>query len=309
MKKFDVYEMVTKLIIERLEAGVIPWKMPWKTGGGMPQNLISKKNYRGFNFIYLLSFGYEQPFFLSFKQAQDLGGHVKKGAKSIEVIFWKMRDHVNAMGESDKIPMLRYYRVFHISDVEGIDPKKLPQLQAHDHDFKPIQACENLMEAWKDKPVIETGKHQACYIPSRDVIQMPDPRTFFEDAEYFSVLYHESIHSVGHPKRLNRDLSGHFGSDLYTSEELISEMGAAYLCALCGIHTKTIENSAAYIKGWLSKLKSDNKFLVTAASKAQHAVDYITGAQFENIEAEAAESEKEAEAAQSERLIPVVHAF
>jgi len=309
MKKFDVYEMVTKLIIERLEAGVIPWHMPWKTGGGMPQNLVSKKNYRGFNFIYLLSFGYQQPFFLSFKQAQDLGGHVKKGAKSIEVIFWKMRDHVNAAGEADKIPMLRYYRVFHISDIEGIDLAKLPQLRAHDHDFTPVQACENLMEAWKDKPVIETGKHQACYIPSQDVIHMPDARTFFEDTEFYSVLFHEATHSTGHAKRLKREMSGHYEDNSYSQEELIAEMGAAYLCALCGIETKTIDNSAAYIKGWLSKFKSDNKFLVAAASKAQHAVDYITGTQFESVEAEASESEKEAEAAQSEKVIEKVHSF
>jgi antirestriction protein ArdC len=309
MKKFDVYEMVTKLIIERLESGVIPWRMPWKNGSGMPQNLVSKKNYRGFNFIYLLSFGYEQPYFLSFKQAQDLGGHVKKGAKSIEVIFWKMRDHVNATGKEEKIPMLRYYRVFHISDVEGIDLTRLPQLQSHDHDFTPIEACENIMEAWTDKPVIETGKHHACYIPSRDVIQMPDPRTFFEDSEYFSVLFHEACHCTGHSKRLNRDMSGHYGDDFYAAEELIAEMGAAYLCALCGIQTKTIDNSAAYIKGWLSKFKSDNKFLVMAASKAQHAVDYITGTQFESVESEAEESEKETETAQSEKVIETVHFF
>jgi antirestriction protein ArdC len=283
--------------------------MPWKNGSGMPQNLVSKKNYRGFNFIYLLSFGYEQPYFLSFKQAQDLGGHVKKGAKSIEVIFWKMRDHTNATGKEEKIPMLRYYRVFHISDVEGIDLTRLPQLQSHDHDFTPIEACENIMEAWKDKPVIETGKHHACYIPSRDVIQMPDPRTFFEDSEYFSVLFHEACHCTGHSKRLNRDLSGHFADHSYGLEELIAEMGAAYLCGLCGIQTKTIDNSAAYIKGWLSKFKSDNKFLVMAASKAQHAVDYITQTQFESVESEAEESEKETETAQAEKIIETVHSF
>ena len=242
-----------------------------------------------------------------FQTGTGPGRPCKKGAKSIEVIFWKMREHVNTAGEAEKIPMLRYYRVFHISDVEGLDLAKLPQLQAHDHDFKPIQACENLMAAWKDKPVIETGKHHACYIPSQDVIHMPDPRTFFEDAEYFSVLYHESIHSVGHPKRLNRDLSGHFADNFYSQEELIAEMGAAYLCALCGIHTKTIDNSAAYIKGWLSKLKSDNKFLVTAASKAQHAADYITGTQFENIEAEAAESDPET--GQTEIITELIHSF
>lgn len=293
MSKFDVYEMVNKLIIERLEAGVIPWKMPWKTSGGMPRNLISRKSYRGFNFIYLLSFGYEQPYFLSYKQAEDLGGHIRKGAKSIQVIFWKMLDRTKSDASVEKIPMLRYYNVFHISDVEGIDLSKLPQFQSHDHDFTPIEACENIMGAWDDKPVIKHGKHQACYIPSQDIIEIPDSRTFFNDAEYYSVLFHESVHSTGNAKRLKRDLSGHFGDNSYSQEELIAEVGAAYLCGLCGIETQTIENSASYIKGWLSKFKSDNKFLVMACSKAQHAVDYITQTQFESVEAEAVESEKE----------------
>ncbi len=293
MNKFDVYEMVTKLMIERLEAGVIPWKMPWKTAGGMPQNLVSKKRYRGFNFFFLLSFNFEQPYFLSFKQAQDIGGHVKKGAKAIPVVFWKMREHINQQGESEKIPMLRYYKVFHISDVEGIDVSKLPQLQSHDHDFTPVQVCENLIEAWKDKPVIQTGKNLACYSPFEDIVQVPDPRTFFEDTEFYSVLFHELVHSTGHSKRLKRDLSGFFGNNSYSQEELIAEMGAAYLCGICGIQTTTIDNSAAYIKGWLSKLKSDNKFLIMACSKAQHAVDYITQTQFETVEAETEETANE----------------
>lgn len=293
MNKFDVYEMVNKLIIERLEAGVIPWKMPFKTAGGMPQNLISKKMYRGFNFVYLMSFGYEQPFFLSFKQASDLGGHVRKGAKAIPVVFWKMNERVKADLTVEKIPMLRYYRVFHFSDVDGLNLAKLPVLHSHDHDFTPVQACENIINNWSDKPVIETGRHHACYIPSKDVIQVPDPRTFFKDEEYYSVLFHEAVHSTGHPSRLKRDLSTHFGSNSYSQEELIAEVGSAYLCGLCGIETKTIENSAAYIKGWLSALKSDQKFLVMACSRAQHAVDYIMQKQFESIEAEAVESEKE----------------
>lgn len=285
--------MVNKLIIERLEAGVIPWKMPFKTAGGMPQNLISKKMYRGFNFVYLMSFGYEQPFFLSFKQASDLGGHVRKGAKSIPVVFWKMNERVKADLTVEKIPMLRYYRVFHFSDVDGLNLAKLPVLHSHDHDFTPVQACENIINNWIDKPVIETGRHHACYIPSKDVIRVPDPRTFFKDEEYYSVLFHEAVHSTGHPSRLKRDLSTHFGSNSYSQEELIAEVGASYLCGLCGIETKTIENSAAYIKGWLSALKSDQKFLVMACSRAQHAVDYIMQKQFDSFEAEAVESEKE----------------
>ena len=300
MSKFDVYEKVTKLIIDRLEAGVIPWRMPWKVAGGMPQNLVSKKIYRGFNFHYLRSFGFDQPYFLSFKQAKDLGGHVKKGAKSIEVIFWKMREHVNTAGEVDRIPMLRYYRVFHINDVEGIDMSKIPQLESHDHDFTPIEACENLIENWKDKPLIETGKTRACYIPSQDVVHMPDPRTFFEDSEYFSALFHELTHSTGHSKRLKRDILNSYGTVNYAFEELVAELGASYLCALCGIENKTIDNSAAYIQSWLRRLKDDNKFFVNAASKAQHATDYICQTQFETVEADAETEENKTQ---------IIHSF
>jgi len=243
--------------------------------------------------MYLLSFGFEKPFFLSFKQAQELGGHIKAGAKSIQVVFWKMREHNKADGTVDKIPMLRYYKVFHIDSVEGIDLSKIPQLQSHDREFNSIQACENIMDNWLDKPEIEIGKSHACYIPSRDVIQMPDPRTFFSDSGYFSVLFHESCHCTGHCKRLNRDMSGHFADHSYSIEELIAEMGAAYLCALCNIQNDTIKNSAAYIQSWLSKFKSDNKILVMAASKAQHAVDYITQTQFETVETVTVQSEHE----------------
>jgi antirestriction protein ArdC len=138
---------------------------------------------------------------------------------------------------------------------------------------------------------------------------MPNPRTFFEDTEFYSVLFHEATHSTGHTKRLKRDLSGSFGSNSYSQEELIAEMGAAYLCALCGIQTSTIENRTAYIQNWLSKLKSDNKFLVIAASKAQHAVDHITNAEFESVEAEAAPAEIEAEPKQTEKVIEEVFTF
>lgn len=296
MIKFDIYEMVTNLIVERLEAGVVPWQMPWKSGGAVPRNLVSKKVYRGFNFWYLLSFGFERPFFLTFNQVKMLGGCVKKGSKSYQVVFWKLLDVENKDGSTEEIPMLRYYRVFHIDDVEGIAEDKLPASQNHDHDFNPITACEKLVTHWKDAPVIRHGQSQAAYAPLRDEILMPDPRTFFEDEKYYSVLFHEMTHSTGHRKRLNRHskFSDHrFGSKDYSQEELIAEMGAAYLCGLCGIENKTIDNSAAYIQSWLKKLKSDNKFIVQSSGYAQKAVDYILENQSSPASVEVAESVKE----------------
>ena len=255
MKRFDIYEMVTNLIIERMEAGVVPWQMPWKTAGAMPRNMVSKKAYRGFNFWYLLSFGFENPYFLTFNQVKQLGGSIIKGSKSYQVVFWKMMEYQKE-GSTEEVPMLRYYRIFHIDSVEGIDPAKIPANENHDHDFDAIAACDELVELWEDAPVIELGKDKACYIPSLDKVQMPNPRTFYKDEQFYSVLFHELVHSVGHRKRLNRHekFPDHrFGSKDYSQEELVAELGAAYLCGISGIENATIDNSAAYIQSWLTK--------------------------------------------------------
>ena len=181
-------------------------------------------------------------------------------------------------GETDKVTMLRYYRVFHIDDVECIDPSKIPSGESHDHDFDPIASCEQLVEFWEDSPKIKLGCNKACYLPSLDKVEMPSPRTFYKDEEYYSVLFHELLHSTGHKSRLNRHEkfpNFDFGSKDYSQEEMVAEMGAAYLCGICGIENATIDNSAAYIQSWLKKLKSDSKMIVMAAVQAQRAVDYI----------------------------------
>ena len=277
MEKFDIYQTITNLIVERLESGVVPWHLPWKTSGGVPCNLISKKPYRSINFWYLLSFGFERPYFLTFNQVKELGGYVKKGSHSYLISFWKMLE-VEKEGTLEEVPYLRYYRVFHIDDVEGIPENKILENESFDHEFDAIATCDKLVEFWTDSPAIELGKQKACYIPGLDKVQMPNPRTFYRDEEYYSTLFHELVHSVGHPKRLNRHSKfpdHQFGSKDYSQEELVAEMGAAYLCGLCGIENATIDNSASYIQSWLKKLKDDNKFVIQAASHAQRAVDYI----------------------------------
>lgn len=297
MKRFDIYETVTNLIVERLEAGVVPWQMPWKTTSSIPRNLVSKKPYRGFNFWYLLSFGFERPYFLTFKQVQDLGAKIKKGSKSFMVVLWKMVEYEKD-GETEEIPMLRYYRVFRIDDVEGIDPVKILENKSHDHEFDPIASCEQLIEFWYDSPVIRFNKKKACYIPSLDEVYMPNARTFFKDEEYYSTVFHELVHSTGHRKRLSRHEkfpNMNFGSKDYSQEELVAEMGAAYLCGICGIENATIDNSAAYIQGWLKKLKSDKKFIVMASGMAQKAVDYILEHQDSNPKPVARKRKKKSE--------------
>ncbi|WP_430817637.1 ArdC family protein [Carboxylicivirga sp. RSCT41] len=203
MNNFDIYETVTNLIIDRLEKGVIPWALPWKTSDAIPRNLISKKPYRGFNFWYLLSFEFERPYFLTFNQVKQLGASIKKGAKSFIVIFWKILE-VKKDNEIEEIPILRYYRVFHIDDIEGISEKKIPTDESFVHDFETIESCEELIKNWNDAPVIKHGNKKACYIPLKDEIHMPDAKHFFKNEEYYSTLYHEIVHSTGHSKRQNR---------------------------------------------------------------------------------------------------------
>ena len=189
----------------------------------------------------------------------------------------------------DHFPFLRYYTVFNLKQTEGIDESKIPSTEAHDHEFDPIGQAEQLIEFWYDSPEIRLNQTHAFYSPSEDYIGMPNPRTFFRDEQYYNVLYHEACHSTGHINRTGRHekLPDYkFNSkDNYALEELVAEMGAAYLCRLTGIQNATIDNSAAYIKSWIGKFKEDKKMLLTAASMAQKAVDYILEHQSDPIPA------------------------
>jgi len=275
---FDIYEMVNSLIIERLEKGVIPWQMPWKTETGLPQNMVYKKVYRGFNFWFLLTVAdkFGSPFFLTFNQVKELGGHVLKGEKGFPVVFWKILEKEEKDGSIDQVPFLRYYTVFNLKQAEGIDENKIPSTEAYDHDFDPIARAEQLIECWSDCPEIRLNQSHAFYLPSEDYIGMPNPRTFFQDEQFYLTLYHECVHGCGHTSRTGRHekLLNH-KSGSRDVEELVAEMGAAYLCYMTGIQNATIDNSAAYIKSWIGKFKEDKKMLLTASSMAQKAVDYI----------------------------------
>ncbi|WP_163713750.1 ArdC family protein [Mangrovibacterium lignilyticum] len=272
--------MVTNLIIERLEKGVIPWQMPWKVENGLPQNMIHRKVYRGFNFWLLLTVAdkFGSPYFLTFNQVKELGGHVLKGEKGFPVVFWKILEKEEKDGSIDQVPFLRYYTVFNLKQTEGIDESKIPSSEAHDHDFDPIAQAEQVIECWTDCPQIRYDQSHAFYSPSGDYIGMPNPRTFYKDEQFYAVLYHEATHATGHINRTGRHekLPDHrFNSRDYSFEELVAEMGASFLCYLTGIQNATIDNSAAYIKSWIRKFKEDKKMLLIASSMAQKAVDYI----------------------------------
>ena len=281
----DIYQTITDKVIELLEQGTIPWRRSWKAEYNAPKSLSSKKDYRGINF-FLLSVvqackNYNSPYWLTFKQAQERGGHVRKGEHGTQVIFWKLYKK-EENGEEKSLPVLRNYTVFNAEQCEGIDAPKIekPALAEHER----IEKAEQVQLFMPKRPVVEFAGTMPYYSPSRDMVVCP-PLGLFESAEeYYSTLFHELGHSTGHESRLNRQgVTGHskFGDKEYSKEELVAEMTSAFLCAHCGIDGATLKNSAAYLQGWLRALRADKKMLISAAAQAQKAADFILGKKYE----------------------------
>lgn len=280
----DVYQIVTDQIVELLEQGTVPWRIPYRgNSGGHPRNLKSNRPYRGIN-VFLLAVeawtkGYESACWLTFKQAKEKGGAVRKGEKSSLVVFWKqMEVEDKDTGEPTTIPVLRYYRVFNVAQCENIEA---PDVEAYEPlNFTPIQAAQRIVDGYHDAPAIEQSGSVPCYQPVGDVVRMPEPQRFVSAEEYHSCLFHELAHSTGHSKRLNRGLdkqTARFDRQSYSKEELVAEMASAYLCNHAGIGPATIDNTAAYLQGWLKQLKDDKRLIVHAAGAAQKAADWILG--------------------------------
>lgn len=277
-----VYDVINSRIMELLEQGTVPWRKPWNAESNMPKNLISRKDYRGLNVFLLSCMPYSSPYWLTFKQVQDRGGYVRKGEKSTPVVFWKWIDKKDADTQDDeitgtkgKVPLLRYYSVFNLDQVEGI---KAPEPKELIKEFNPIQKADEIIAAMPLRPVIRYGGNRAYYSPTKDYIQLPHQHTFQSPEEYYSTAFHELAHATGHTSRVGRKSilePSYFGSHEYSKEELVAEMGAAFLCGHTGIENRTIDNSVAYIQGWLRKLKDDKTLLIHAAAQAQKAADFI----------------------------------
>ncbi len=276
----DVYQIITDRIVQQLENGVVPWHKPWKAGAhGWPKNLVSKREYRGVNVFLLSCTDYELPYWVSYKQAKQLAGHVSKGEKSTLVVFWKWYDKEDSeSGKAVKIPVLRYYNVFNVAQCDGLDDR-IPQVDAvADNEFNPIEACERIVAGMQQSPDINHGSTGAFYRSSDDTVSMPFHERFETPEHYYSTLFHELVHSTGHDSRLKRagtTESHRFGSGSYSREELVAEMGAAFLCGHAGTVDATIDDSASYIDGWLKRLKDDKRLVVHAAANAQKAADFI----------------------------------
>ncbi len=284
----DTYAIVTEKIINLLEQGIVPWRRPW-SATGVPRNIVSKKPYRGVNLFLLSATKYVSPLWLTMKQANQLGGSVRKGEHSQIVVFWKVDQIPNADSETESQEheadektrrrfVLRHYRLFNLEQCELPQAvlDKLPKIETHQHD--PIEAAERIIAGMPNPPEIQYAGSKAFYSPITDRITLPPRELFASTEEIYACLFHETVHSSGSEKRLAREgicEAAPFGSPVYSKEEMVAEMGAAFLCAEAGISPAVIENQAAYVQGWLKKLRDDRKLVVHAAAKAQRAADYI----------------------------------
>lgn len=273
MEKMDAYQIVTAQIIEALESGVIPWRKPWHCVS-LPTNLHTGKAYRGINLLTLSFSPYASPYWVTFKQAQALGGSVQKGEKGRSIVFWSRMIKEDAeTGENKPIFLLKRYTVFNAEQCSGLElPEEKKERKAD------IEAAEKIHLFMPNRPSVSFDGSAAYYVPSRDQVVVPPKSTFHAIEGFYATLYHELVHSTGHASRLNRfkdDGPAHFGSESYSKEELVAELGAAFLCAHAGINNETQENSAAYIQGWLRAFNDDKRMIMQAASAAQKAADYI----------------------------------
>ena len=304
--KPNIYQIVTDRIIHSLEAGVIPWEKPWKTphfhGGPFPRNFRTGNPYRGVNVLLLWSSPYSSPCWLTFRQAKELKGSVRKGEKGTPIVFYKQlpnrkEDQKDTDEKKERTPfILCYYTVFNVEQCDGLTLPEIDQRETTNQ-IETDEACENIVTGWTNRPALHlTSEHEdrAYYRPGRDSVHMPARSRFVDAPHYYSTLFHELVHSTGHESRLHRSFGAGFGDELYSKEELIAEMGAAFLSSFAGISNEhTDRNTTAYLQDWISQLQQDNRLVVQAAANAQKAVDLILGTTFED-EAEQQRSEEAA---------------
>lgn len=290
--KTDLYEEVTNRIIALLENGVVPWQARCMSREGLPRNYSTKKEYRGINVFLLGCLGFTSPDFMTFIQAKELGGHVRKGEKGFLVVKYgtygaspkESETAAETAGQSSEPEIrkfLKAYTVFHVSQIDGIEfpadvmPEELPLTE------KTARARQIIAEM-PNPPVFETGGSIPCYCPPTDTIRMPERRFFRGEEQYFATMFHEAAHATGAAHRLARKsllenkgfrAAGDTSRKIYAEEELVAEMASAFLCVRAGILEDELANSAAYLQGWIDALKTKDakSWLIRAASQAQKA--------------------------------------
>ena len=283
----DLFQIITDRIVAELEQGTIPWQKPWS---GV-QGAISHTTGKRYSLLNQMLLGCRSGEFVTFKEAQREGGHIRKGEKASMIVFWKFLDSAkrdddgNVIHDADgkpvmeSVPFLRHYNVFHIDQCEGLQPRFAEDPTPGEH-LSPDEAAERIARDYIHRSgvrLITQHGDRAFYSPSSDSVTVPELAQYTSISEYYSSLFHELTHSTGHESRLNRlSKEAHFGSEAYSKEELIAELGAAFLVNHVGLETDgSFRNSAGYIQSWLKALKDDKRLIVSAAGKADKAVSLI----------------------------------
>ncbi|WP_462265133.1 ArdC family protein [Mucilaginibacter sp.] len=301
----DTYQEGTDAVIKALEEGTVIWQCSWNQAG-LPKNITTGIEYRGWN-IFWLNFhtmlnGYATPYYLTYKQAQALGGNIRKGEKGTRIVYWATIEskrkgddsdtnattNSNTTADTDALQVKpstklvpKAHTVFNIAQTEGI-AFDLPSLTSKSKNEQ-ILACEQVIADMPNPPKINCNGSKAYYISSTDTVVIPNLTNSITAEEYYSTFYHELAHSTGHTSRLNRKemIEGTYGSSNYAKEELTAEMTSAFLCAITNIGLPTLANSAAYLQGWLKALRNDKTLILKAAAQAQRACDYILNVNYE----------------------------
>jgi antirestriction protein ArdC len=277
----DIYTRVTNRIIEAMEAGAKGGRMPWHVTDAehfSPVNAVSRKPYRGVNVLSLWAaaeeHGYPTGLWATYKQWGELGAQVRRGEKSSLVVFWSVTEGDDSTeqesdGKGERRFFARGYSVFNAAQVDGYTPPEMPKLPEAER----IETAERFFQALRAD--LRHGGNRAFYSKGTDHIQLPPFEAFRDGVAYYAVLAHEATHWTGAKDRLDRDMTGRFGSDAYAAEELVAELGAAFLSAGLGLTVEPRADHAGYIASWLKVLKDDKRAIFTAASKAQQAVDWM----------------------------------
>lgn len=283
--KTDIYTQVTNRIVAALENGVRPWVQPWSSERAAGRITRPKRHngafYAGINILILwgaaTAQGYSCPTWMSYKQAQELGAQVRKGERGNQVVFattYSRTDTAENGEETERaIPFLKTYTVFNCEQIDGLPDHYYARAESVIDPIQRIQHAETFFANLKAD--IRHGGNRAYYAVSTDHIQMP-PFEAFRDAEsFYGTLAHECVHLSGAKSRLNRDLSGRFGSHAYSAEEMIAEIGSAMICADLALTPEPREDHAAYLASWLTILKNDRRAIFTAAAHAERAAAFL----------------------------------
>ncbi len=287
----DLYQEVTNKIISMIEQGVAPWRRTWSTYG-LARNYVTKHVYTGINLILMNNTPHPIPYFMTFNQIQEQGGKIRKGSKAEMVVYFNVyfkdgadqtvtKEQARARSDGGEeiqvLKFIKYYNVFNIADIEGIE-FEIPEIELKPNEK--IQRCESIIEQMPNRPELKSiDGNRAFYSPTLDFVNIPAIEQFDTAEDYYATFFHELAHATGHASRLGREEVMNpqgFGSKPYSREELVAEMGASFLCSSVQIDYDNItENNAAYLAGWLKVLREDSKFIFKAAAEAQKAADYI----------------------------------